>query len=96
MAKMIFVTLVLLSLFAKAEYRAFELRITNSTTGKSYSVRSTFDHIQYRQYYTVTNDETVEIVETWMCRGRTEYFKPICQSPSPDRGQASVPNQDKP
>ncbi len=66
---------------AKAEYRVYELVITDTTTGKSRTVASTLDNLQYRDYYPVKLAETVEIQDTWMCWPRTDYYKRLCPNP---------------
>lgn len=67
---------------AKAEYRAYRLKINNTTTGQERIVLSTLDHIQYPGYHPVNANETVQYVESWMCRGNTSGYKPICAQPS--------------
>ncbi|GIL18711.1 MAG: hypothetical protein BroJett040_24620 [Oligoflexia bacterium] len=73
---------LLLSPFAKAEYRAFMLKIT-APNGQDYRlVKSTLDHIQYPIYHPIDSKETITYIETWRCRGNTSEQKPICMSPS--------------
>jgi hypothetical protein len=76
-----FLFLIFLNLNTSAEYRAFELAISNPTTNQSRVVQTTLDHIQYPMYYLVRRDETIQIVSTWMCRNRTDNFEPICAKP---------------
>jgi hypothetical protein len=66
---------------AWAEYRAFELKITETETQTERAVLSTLDHIQYREYYPISKTEKVSYVTSWMCRGRTSDFKKICDKP---------------
>lgn len=75
-------TLVLFSLFifgnyASAEYRAFELEITDTESGNSRRVLTTMDHLQYSTYYPVKASEQVFYVTSWMCKGRTNQ-RPVC------------------
>ncbi|MGE0526697.1 MAG: hypothetical protein AB7G93_08985 [Bdellovibrionales bacterium] len=66
---------------AHAEYRAFELLITDSTTGQERVVVSNLDPRQYRRYYHVKPTETVTYTATWRCPGHTGYRWPICPKP---------------
>ncbi len=66
-----------------AEYRAYELTISDSTTNQSRVVVTTLDHLQYPMYYTVHKEERTQITGTWMCKGRTDGFAPICLRPAP-------------
>ncbi len=66
--------------FARAEYRAFELVITNSATGQERVEISTLDPNQYRAYHPVKIDEKVQYRATWRCRGNTSK-KPVCSRP---------------
>jgi hypothetical protein len=80
---------------SSAEYRAFELKISNSLTGKTRNVRSILDQGQYRQYYYLSPAEIVEYQDSWMCYERSDHFKPICANPheSQDRlPAAAAPN----
>lgn len=73
--------LVLAATSAHAEYRAFELVITDSTSGQERVVLSTLDPNQYRGYYPVKLTERVSYRQTWRCKGNTADFKPICPKP---------------
>jgi hypothetical protein len=72
---------VLLPALASAEYRAYILKITDTKTKQARTIQSTLDPDQYPGYYQVLPYEKVEIAETWMCRGRTDPFLPICPNP---------------
>jgi len=74
-------TFLLLQSIAQAEYRAFELVITNPTTGQERTVVSTLEPRRYRRYYPVKWDEQVTYTATWMCKGNTSGHKPICTKP---------------
>ncbi len=65
---------------AHAEYRAFELVITNAATGQERVVISTLDPNQYRGYYPVAVEEKVTYRSTWKCKGNTS-LKPVCSKP---------------
>lgn len=82
--------LVLIGLIhANAEYRAFELKITNSGTGKIFTVKSTLDQNQYADYHPQPPNTVIEYVSSWMCVGRTDGFQPICANPN----EAQMPAQ---
>jgi hypothetical protein len=66
---------------ARAEYRAFELVLTDPTTGQEKVVVSTLDPWQYVIYHPVGPQVQVIYRSTWMCRGNTSNFKPICPNP---------------
>lgn len=67
----------------QAEYRAFELLITNNETGNERRVISTLDPEQYAGYYPVKKNETIVYTDTWRCWGNFSYYKKIC--PRPER-----------
>lgn len=94
---MIYVAFAFLSL-AQAEYRAFELVITNAATGQERVVISTLDPNQYRGYYPVGFEETVTYRSTWKCKGNTS-LKPICSkpesAPSPKTPAPATPSLDQ-
>ena len=70
---------LLASPFARGEYRAYQLTITNESTGAQRTVLSNFDAIQYRDLYPVLKEETIQMEDTWMCYGDTSKspFAPI-------------------
>ncbi len=74
--------ILLTSLAAEAEYRAFELAITDTKTGKIRKVTTTLDHIQFSGYHPVATFETVTIEATWMCKQRGDWFTDICPNPA--------------
>jgi hypothetical protein len=86
-------TALLIFLFAqsaRAEYRAFELVITNSTTGQERVVVSTLDPRRWRRYYPVKYDDRVIYRATWMCRGNTSGHKPVCPKPEAGSGPSTA------
>ena len=93
-----FKILVLLSLgistLAQAEYRVYQLIITNSNTNDSRVVVSTLDHIQYASYFYLHNYESVKIEDSWRCLRRSEYLKPTC--PNPKTSPQQKPNSTTP
>jgi hypothetical protein len=76
---MILLVLAFLS-SAHAEYRAFELVITNVASGQERVVVSTLDPNQYRVFYPVSLEEKVTYRATWKCKGNTS-LKPVCGKP---------------
>lgn len=72
--------LLLIHLMAHAEYRVFELVITNSATGQERVEISTLDPNQYRAYHPVKIEEKVQYRATWKCRGNTSR-KATCSPP---------------
>lgn len=84
--------LALLLTYANAEYRAFELVITDEATGQERVEISTLDPNQYRGYHPVKYTETVTYRATWMCKGNTSG-KPVCAQPEDQeqRAPAAVP-----
>ncbi len=72
-----------------AEYRVYELQITNTKTQKSRKVYSTLDWIQYRDYHHLSRDEEVYMTDHWMCWKRADFFKPLCQRPVTEEGLKS-------
>ena len=88
--------MLLLSIFfcarpAFAEYRAFDLIITNTVTKGVRHVLSNFDPIQYAGYGDLNANEQIWYQDTWMCRGRTGDFAPICPNPNPKPTSTPVP-----
>ena len=67
---------------AKAEYRVYELLITDTATGKTRTTIGTLDDQQYRSYYLVKPTETVTLQTHWMCRPRKDYFGTYCPNPN--------------
>lgn len=74
-----------------AEYRAYELRISNTLLGKTRNVSSTLDQYQYPEYHHLAAGESIEYVSSWMCMGRTSDFAVICANP----GTQVPPNQNR-
>ena len=70
---------ILFSVAAKAEYRAFLLRITGPQGERL--VKSNHDPEQYVGYFPIQQNEQIVYVDTWMCKGRTSDFRQICPSP---------------
>ncbi|MDZ4660566.1 MAG: hypothetical protein SGJ18_02985 [Pseudomonadota bacterium] len=82
---------LVLSKVSLAEYRAFELRISNTQTGKNRIVRSILDQGQYPQYYYLSAAEIIEYQDSWMCYERSDHFKPICANPNESQERAPTP-----
>lgn len=73
---------LLISEGAWAEYRVFDLEITNTETGQTRNVLSTLDDIQYPGYYPLRAQETIRISDTWMCWKRSDHFQRYCPNPN--------------
>jgi hypothetical protein len=65
---------------ARAEYRAFELAISDPTTGTERTELSNLDPVQYVKYHPVKPSTKVVYKSTWMCRGNTSSQQ-ICANP---------------
>lgn len=76
------VLILFLSTEAKAEYRAFVLHLFNSQTNLVRLIETTLDPDQYKTLYPISPNESLTYVETWRCKGRTDFFKPICAKPT--------------
>ncbi len=75
---------------AHAEYRAFELVIMNPDTGQERVAISNLDPRQYRRYFPVRNGEQITYRQTWMCKGNTSNFKPVCPKPADNAPPATT------
>ncbi len=78
---LIFIAISFLSQAATAEYRVFILNLENSKTKTVRQIQSTLDPEQYETIYPHSSDEKLTYVQTWLCRGRTDFFKPHCAPP---------------
>jgi len=82
-----------LGVMAHAEYRMFNLKITNTQTKDYRLVDSTLDPLQYPGYYPVQKDEIVQYTATWRCFGNTGGGKPPCPNPRAPASDGSQQNQ---
>ena len=82
------ITILISSPWARAEYRAYELRLDNTEKGTSRTVISTLDHLQYPRYYPLAKGEVAAYVDSWRCRENMSHFRKTC--PKPDRAAASA------
>lgn len=62
-------------------YRVFQLQIEDTQTNKSRTVLTNLDPDQYPGYYPLPKNQKLLLLDTWMCRGRSDYFKPPCSKP---------------
>lgn len=68
---------------ARAEYRVFQLVITDTQSTTTRTVIDTLDDIQYRGYHPLRQFEAIAIQDSWMCwGGHGEGVKP-CPNPRP-------------
>ncbi|MGZ3691169.1 MAG: hypothetical protein ACXVAX_06685 [Pseudobdellovibrio sp.] len=66
---------------ATAEYRVFTLLIENQKTQVNRQIESTLDPEQYIGLYPLSQDERISYVDTWMCKGRTDFLRSHCEKP---------------
>jgi hypothetical protein len=76
-----------------AEYRVFQLAVTDGKTGQSRVVVSTLDNYQYPQYHHLNSADTITIQASWMCWQRSDGFKAPCPNPRPQGPSAPGPTQ---
>lgn len=76
------VILVFLTSTAFAEYRVFSLIIVNQKNQATRQIQSTLDPEQYRTLYPLNSDEIIAYVDTWRCKGRTDWLQPHCENPN--------------
>ncbi|MCB0350932.1 MAG: hypothetical protein KDD38_07100 [Bdellovibrionales bacterium] len=69
---------------ASAEYRAFELTITDTDKNKERTVISTLDHLQYPRYYPLMKNEIIAYTDSWMCYENMANFTKTCNKPDRD------------
>jgi hypothetical protein len=67
---------------AFAEYRVFSLIIVNQKSQATRQIQSTLDPEQYRTLYPLNSDEIIAYVDTWRCKGRTDWLQPHCENPN--------------
>ncbi len=58
-----------------AEYRVFKLEITTEA-GKSRTVTTTLDQLQYGRVYPLNKGESVQYTDSWMCWENTSNRAP--------------------
>lgn len=73
---------------AFADYRVFELVISNPQTKSERIVISSLDPFQYPGYYDLGAGEIVMYHDTWMCWGDSSYYKKYCEKPTPSQSPA--------
>jgi hypothetical protein len=71
----------LLGISARAEYRAFLLKISTANSPDIRLIKSQLEPEQYPTYYPLRPGEKIQYIDTWMCRGRTNEDTDICPSP---------------
>jgi hypothetical protein len=73
--------ILIFSLPAGAEYRAFLLQIKGAGGNVERTFKSSLDPDQYQGFFPLEQGENITYIDTWMCQGRTGNFQPICPSP---------------
>ena len=76
-----------------AEYRVFVLKITDSKTGQTKTLKSTLDPEQYKTIYLLQPTQTITYIDTWLCRGATRDHTPLCTSPKKITGDTIPDSQ---
>jgi hypothetical protein len=76
---------------ASAEYRAYQLNITDTEKNKSHLVMSTLDHLQYPRFHPLNKNEAIAYVDSWRCKGNMSNFRAICAKPEPASSLAPAP-----
>lgn len=92
MHSLILLGLLILSLPARSEYRAYKLIIKNTVTGAERVVISNFDPSHYRDLYPVHKEEEILLENSWMCYGNTSK-KPVCPEPEA-KPEETLPKSD--
>lgn len=75
-----FIFLTLFSAKSLAEYRVFLLHIKNKSSGSVQMLKSTLDPEQYQSLFPQLNAEFT-YTDTWLCKGNTSGYKPLCDQP---------------
>lgn len=88
-----FLVFLVLSVTALAEYRVFTLHIIDPQTQATRQVETTLDPDQYKSLYPLKRGEEISYIETWWCRGRTDFFKAHCDNPRLKLSAPSNPDQ---
>lgn len=86
--------ILLLTIAAQAEYRAYRLGIRyhpEDKNEKEVEIISTLDDQQYESYYRRTTQQQTRLISHWMCWNRTDYEMPTCAEPL----KPKLPSQDK-
>lgn len=87
--KIILLTLISTSVWA--EYRVFTLHIIDSTKQSSRQIETTLDPEQYISFYPLRENEQISYIETWLCKGRTDFFKSHCDNPRLNTADSAIP-----
>jgi hypothetical protein len=67
---------------AYADYRLFSLIIVNQKNQTTRQIQSTLDPEQFKTLYPLNSDEIIAYVDTWRCRGRTDWLQTHCENPN--------------
>jgi hypothetical protein len=77
---------------SQAEYRVYQLEITNSESGVSRTLQSTLGPLQYSGYHPLAANEVISYLDSWMCYGNSSHFQPLCPKPE-DQEKVPGPEQ---
>ncbi len=75
------ISLILFSADLKAEYRVFSIIIVNADQTKTRQIETTLDPAHYVSLFPLNKGENIGYVDTWICKGRTDWLKPHCENP---------------
>lgn len=94
---LLFPFLMLSATLVHAEYRVFVLKISKPSEDKTQpaierTIQSTLDPVQYKDLYPVAPEESIDYIDTWMCKGRTGEYQDYCPKPSSQKAQ--IPEAD--
>ena len=70
---------MLFSYQLRAEYRAYQYLIKSSNF--SNTIVSTKNPVTFEAYHGGPQNIQVTLLKTWMCKGYTGNFRPICDAP---------------
>jgi len=87
------ISLIFFTSIAQAEYRVFMLLLSNQKTSTARQIQTTLDPEQYKTLYPLNEGETLSYVDTWMCKGRTDDFRPHCDKPVKPASAAALLDQ---
>lgn len=93
MAALVLALALLTAAPSHAEYRAYRMTITNTSTGAQRTVTSNLDPDQYRSLYPVLKEESIQLENSWKCHGDTSH-KPVCPEVQPPAPSKTPPKSD--
>ena len=86
---------LLISTNLSAEYRAFWLGFEGPNPSEFRTIISSLDPVQYPGYYPVPQNTRIRLLDTWMCRGRTNHLRDFCPSPRKSETEAQIQTENQ-